>query len=40
MCPGVEDFSFIYLFIIFFFIEKGEGRKKDRERNFDVKEKH
>ena len=35
----------IYLFIyfkdfIYLFLERGEGREKERERNIDVREKH
>ena len=28
------------LFIYYFFSERGEGRKKERERNIDMQEKH
>ena len=29
-----------YLFIIYLFLERGEGRETERERNIDVQEKH
>ena len=50
--PGNNDFLpllpsksfkkilFIYLFIYLFIWEGGEGKKKERERNFNLREKH
>ena len=36
------SFYFIYSFkhFTYLFLERGEGREKERKRNFDVKEKH
>ena len=37
-----EGFSFIFLIkdFMYLFLEKGEGREKERERNISVRQKH
>ena len=33
-------FGILFKDVIYLFLERGEGRKKERERNIDVREKH
>ena len=38
--PSTMKFIYLFLKILFSFLERGEGRKKERERNIDVWEKY